>query len=353
MRGTQALVPVSAASTSPLILRPHSGPLTIMRFQGLRFSLQHALRRRGAAVALFSGMLSLLTAAGCGQLVQKERELTFRVEPGTASWYSGLPDGVEETTLSVSDSGKVERVHTWWWPADDPGAPAVLYLHGARWNLTGQLFRIAQLREFGFSVLAIDYRGFGKSDGDLPSENTVYEDARAAWRHLAQLQPDPAKRFIYGHSLGGAIAVDLASQLKKTRAMAMNQPKPPTLPAGGGLIVESSFTSLADIARSLTYPWLPLQLLLSQKFDSVGKIAAVDMPVLIVHGSDDNYVPSRFSERLYQAAPGKKRLLLVDGGTHNNSMRLGALEYRQAFQELFGLFEPVVTDAKSTLHRAG
>jgi fermentation-respiration switch protein FrsA (DUF1100 family) len=103
------------------------------------------------------------------------------------------------------------------------------------------------------------------------------------------------------------------------------------------LIVESTFTTLADIAKSLSYPWLPLQLLLSQKFDAVDKIAQVGMPVLIVHGTSDRYVPSRFSEKLYEAAPQRKKLLLVEGATHNNSMRIGESAYRRAFRELFGL----------------
>lgn len=298
-------------------------------------SVTRVVRHRGSAIAVASTLASLLTAAGCGQLVQKERELTFRVEPGTASWYGGLPAGVIEKNLPVAANGKTENVNAWWWPAAAADAPAILYLHGARWNLTGQLFRIQQLRDFGFSVLAIDYRGFGKSDGELPSEHTVYEDARTAWSHLTALQPDASRRFIYGHSLGGAVAVDLAASLRNgTPELAE---KPSALPAAGGLIVESTFTSLADIARSLTYPWLPLQLLLSQKFDSVNKIARIDMPALIVHGSDDRYVPAHFSEKLYQAAAGKKRLLMIQGGTHNNSMRLGATEYRRAFDELFGL----------------
>ena len=106
--------------------------------------------------------------------------------------------------------------------------------------------------------------------------------------------------------------------------------------AANGLIVESSFTSLVDIAKSLTYPWQPVQLLLSQKFDSVRKIGQIEMPVLIVHGADDRYVPSRFAEKLYEAAPGRKKLLLVPGGTHNDSMRIGRSAYRHAFQELFG-----------------
>jgi pimeloyl-ACP methyl ester carboxylesterase len=289
-------------------------------------------RRRAlrAVAALCAG--SALAVAGCGQLAHKERELLFRVVPGTASWYSGLPAGVVEADIPVVSDGSTQRVHSWWWPAKDPNAPALLYLHGARWNLTGQAFRIEQLHEFGFSVLAIDYRGFGKSDGEYPSEETAYEDARAAWEHLSTLQPDPARRFIYGHSLGGAIAINLAAglsdQAKKLSLAAM--------PAARGLIVESSFTTLADIARTFTYSWLPVQLLLSQKFDSVEKIARVRMPVLIVHGTDDRYVPAHFSEKLFEAAPGRKRLLLVPGGTHNNSMRVGNSAYRKAFRDLFG-----------------
>ena len=287
--------------------------------------LQDWLRQRLRVFLV--ALLSLpLLFAGCSQLVQKEREMLFRVVPGEASWYRGMPDGLVEARLPVQAGKTTQHVNSWWWPADDPKAPAVLYLHGARWNLTGQLFRIQQLHDFGFSVLAIDYRGFGKSDGDLPSEETVYEDARAAWQVLAERQPDPARRFIYGHSLGGAIAIDLASHLDRAGPVQAR-----------GLIVESSFTTLADIAKSLSYPWLPLQLILSQKFDAVDKIAQVGMPVLVVHGTDDRYVPSHFSERLFEAAPGRKKLLLVDGGTHNNSMRVGESAYRRAFAELFGL----------------
>ena len=287
--------------------------------------ITHWLRQRMRLFLI--ALLSLpLFFAGCSQFVHKERELLFRVAPGEASWYRGMPEGVIEASLPVQAGKETQHVNSWWWPADNPTAPAVLYLHGVRWNLTGQLFRIQQLHDFGFSVLAIDYRGFGKSDGDLPSEETVYEDARVAWQALIQRQPDPKRRFIYGHSLGGAIAIDLASHLDRSGA-----------PQARGLIVESSFTTLADMAKSFSYPWLPLQLILSQKFDAIDKIAQVGMPVLVVHGTDDRYVPSRFSEQLFEAAPGRKKLLLIEGGTHNNSMRIGASAYRRAFAELFGL----------------
>ena len=277
---------------------------------------------------------AMLVGAGCSQLAEKERELTFRVVPGTASWFDGLPQGVEESDLPIAVDGKTQHIHAWWWPAAAHDAPAVLYLHGSRWNLTGQAFRIQELHEFGFSVLAIDYRGFGKSSGKLPSEETVYQDARVAWQRLTELQPDPSRRLIYGHSLGGAVAIDLAAWLSEAArsdggAVAVH-----------GLIVESSFTTLADIAQSLTYPWLPVRLLLSQKFDSLTKIREVSMPVLIVHGGDDRYVPSRFSEQLYEAAPGPKQLLLVDGATHNNCMRVGSTQYVAALHQLFGFTAP-------------
>jgi uncharacterized protein len=283
------------------------------------------LRARWMKVGVVLGLSAALAAAGCAQLAEKERELTFRVVPGDATWFSGLPDGVHEMDLPVTVEGKVQRVHAWWWPAGQAGAPALLYLHGSRWNLTGQLYRIEQLHDFGYSVLAIDYRGFGHSDGGMPSEATVYEDARAGWARLAELEPDPAKRYIYGHSLGGAIAIDLAASLSTREGPA---------PARG-LIVESTFTSLADIARALSYEWLPVQWILSQKFDSLDKIAQVHLPVLVVHGDADRYVPARFSKMLYEAARGPKRLLLVEGGTHNNSMRMGSEDYRQALTTLF------------------
>jgi hypothetical protein len=304
------------------------------------FALRKPFLKR-LALGLAAGVI--LTACGTAALQHEESRLTFRVVRDTPGWYTGMPDGVQEFDLPVAGADAVQHIHAWWWPAPSgrSGAPAILYLHGARWSLTGQLFRIEELRDFGFSVLAIDYRGFGKSDGDIPTEKSVYEDARAAWNWLVAQQPDPARRFIYGHSLGGAVAVDLAASLSKVDGGRA------ATPAAAGLIVESSFTTLEDMAKALTYPWLPVGLLLSQKFDSVSKMAKVRVPVLIVHGAADHFVPTRFSEALYKAAPGPKKLLLIDGGTHNNSMRTGALQYRDALAELFGLGRAVSPESNA------
>jgi alpha-beta hydrolase superfamily lysophospholipase len=284
-----------------------------------------AIRVRALRWAVTAGIVAALGIAGCAELAQKERELVFRVVPGEASWYAGLPDGVREIDIPVKEG---QRIHAWWWATQGAQAPAVLYFHGSRWNLTGQLTRIRQLHDFGFSVLAIDYRGFGRSDGGVPSEASVYEDARAAWRQFAELVPDSRQRFIYGHSLGGAVAVDLAAELD--RGKAAGDPEP-----ARGLIVESSFTTLVDVAKSLSYAWLPVQWVMEEKFDTLGKIGDVKMPVLFVHGGADRFIPARFSQALYDAARAPKRLLVVEGASHNNSMRIAGDAYLDAFRALF------------------
>ncbi|MCK9812714.1 alpha/beta hydrolase [Pseudomonas chlororaphis] len=288
------------------------------------------LKRAGRRWLSLLCMAALLVGlpVGCAVLQHKERELLFRIEPGTAGWYRGLPKSVQELELTPKSLKAGQNIHAWWWPAARADAPAILYLHGVRWNLTGQLFRIEQLHALGYSVLAIDYRGFGKSHGDLPSERTVYEDARIAWERFQQLQPNPEKRLIYGHSLGGAVAVDLAAELGN-KARQQGTPIP-----ARGLIIESTFTSLGDAAAAVAKTSLPVRWLLSQKFDSLDKIRDIGMPLLVVHGLDDRYVPSRFSQQLFNAALEPKKLLLVPGATHNNSMNLAGSSYRQAIDAL-------------------
>jgi len=214
-------------------------------------SFMTRLRRRRLAFACMAALI-IGVPTSCAVLEHTERKLLFRIEPGTAGWYHGLPGSVQELDLQPKSFKAGENIHAWWWPAEKANAPAILYLHGVRWNLTGQLFRIEQLRAAGYSVLAIDYRGFGKSHGDLPSESSVYEDARVAWERFKLLQPDPAKRLLYGHSLGGAVAIDLAAELGQASARDHS-----ALPVRG-LVIESTFTTLADVAASVANTSLPV-----------------------------------------------------------------------------------------------
>lgn len=155
---------------------------------------------------------------------------------------------------------------------------------------------------------------------------------------MKQLQPDPQKRLIYGHSLGGAVAVDLAAELGRD-AQKGDEPI-----QARGLINESTFTNLADVASSVasTRTSLPVRWLVSQKFNSIDKIADVHMPLLIVHGTADPFVSPHFSEELFQAAQEPKNLLMVPGGNHNNSMNLGRQAYGRAIQTLLNEKAPAV-----------
>ncbi|MEP6702749.1 MAG: alpha/beta fold hydrolase [Betaproteobacteria bacterium] len=203
-------------------------------------------------------------------------------------------------------------------PAPTAGAPALLYLHGARWNLTGSSGRIARYRQLGFSVLAIDYRGFGKSSGDMPSEDMAYEDGRAAWDYMQKLTPG-SRHYVYGHSLGGAVAIEVARNN----------------PAVAGLILEATFTSIRDMAHQYAWGWLPVDLVLTQRFDSLEKIAEVKAPTLFIHGKADKLVPPAMSEQLFAATQAPKQLLLIDGAGHSNIAWSGAFDQVQSTVHAF------------------
>ena len=264
--------------------------------------------------------------AGCAVLDSRQRQWIF--QPVREDWrgYAGTPHGTDEFWLDVA-TGAVGRaraegqdaIHAWWMAHENPAAPVILYLHGSRWNLTGSSYRIERWRAMGFTVLAIDYRGFGKSSGDLPSEAMTYVDARVAWNWLKAAVPDPGRRFIYGHSLGGAVAIDLAA----------------ALPAGeaAGLITEATFTSIADIVASSQWGFLPVGPLLTQRFESMDKVARITLPKLFIHGTGDRIVPHPMSDRLFAAAAEPKQLLKVEGGGHSNIAWSGFEGYRQAIGE--------------------
>ncbi len=211
-----------------------------------------------------------------------------------------------------------QKLHAWWLESPRPGAPVVLYLHGARWNLTGSVTRIERWRELGFAVFAVDYRGFWRSTDVAPTEAYAYEDAEAAWEYLARLAPG-RRRFIVGHSLGGAIAVDLARRH----------------PEAAGLVLEATFTSVRDMIDQSPWGFLPVGLLLTQKFDTLSKIGEVKMPVLVTHGTRDSIVPFAMGERLFNAAHEPKRFVRVEGAGHHNLSGAGFDPYRRAIAELF------------------
>jgi pimeloyl-ACP methyl ester carboxylesterase len=220
----------------------------------------------------------------------------------------------EEFYFPVGKGADKGELHAWWVPAEKANAPTVLYLHGNYRNISNNLEHTLRLHNFGFNVLLSDYRGYGKSSGGSPNETKVYEDAETAWQYLLEQRGvRPQQAFIYGHSLGGAIAIHLAVRH----------------PEAAGLITESTFTSMIEMGK-LSYPFLPIDWLLDQRFESLNKISQLKIPVLLIHGTWDKRVPIQMAQQLYAAAPQPKTLILIEGGEHNNSGAVGWVEYRDA-----------------------
>lgn len=282
-----------------------------------------------AAFTLFA-----LLAAGCATLDEQQREWIF--QPSDRSWgnTAAMTTGMKDVWIDFKSetTGEAARLHGLWLGGkpESTDTPVLLYLHGARYNVAGSAPRIQRMHELGFSVLAIDYRGFGKSSAGLPSEDTAREDARAAWDWLAK-HHSHQRRYIMGHSLGGAIGIELAAQVTDE----------------SGTIVESTFTSIADVARSFKWGWLPFGPFITQRFEAINSVKNIGAPLLVVHGTADRLINPTLGRKLYEAATVPKLFVLVQGGSHHNTGSIGEAQYRAALSQLFRMKPPA---ALASLH---
>ncbi|ABE43759.1 alpha/beta hydrolase [Polaromonas sp. JS666] len=217
----------------------------------------------------------------------------------------------EQVWLTTEDGVRIEA---WYVPA--PAARgAVLLAHGNAGNISHRLDYALMFHRLGYSLLLLEYRGYGRSEGK-PSEEGTYADARAAWRHLVAQRGFPPERIaLVGESLGGAIVARLA-----------------TAERPGALVLASTFVSVPELAAEL-YPWLPVRWLARYRYDALEALARVSSPVLIAHSRQDDIVPFRHGERLFAAAKGPKAFLELAGG-HNE----GFLFTREAWREALGRF---------------
>lgn len=218
--------------------------------------------------------------------------------------------GLTDCWMTTEDGIKL---HGWFLPADGALATLVM-LHGNAGNISSRYAIIAVLRTYGFNVLIFDYRGYGRSDG-VPSEDGIYIDGRTAFDYAAKLpQVDSQKIVLWGTSLGGAVAVDVAAK---------RQP--------AGLILESTFTSAADMAAE-HYPFF-VRYLLRTNLNSIEKIAQIHTPLLVMHGNKDRTVPLRLGKELYAAANEPKEFYEIPGADHNNTFMAGGAAYLQRVRE--------------------
>jgi fermentation-respiration switch protein FrsA (DUF1100 family) len=213
---------------------------------------------------------------------------------------------IEDCSFTASDG---VRLHGWFArphlavkPVEAPHV--LLWFHGNAGNITHRYDHLCALVRLPIQVFIVDYRGYGKSRGN-PSEKGLYLDADAAWDFLLNEKEFKADRVvIFGESLGGAVAVDLAARVR---------------PAG--LVLQSTFTSVRDMAAR-HYPFIP-RFLVRTRMDSLSKISRVACPKLFIHGTDDEIVPFAFGRRLYESAPAPKDYFEVPGAMHNDVYLVG------------------------------
>jgi fermentation-respiration switch protein FrsA (DUF1100 family) len=228
----------------------------------------------------------------------------FQPSPGVDLAPEALGIDAESLFLETEDG---VRVHGFFLPS--PGSTrTLLFLHGNAGNASHRLPNAADLATLGTDVLLLDYRGYGLSEG-RPDEQGVYADARAALEHLHESRGFPLDRIVvFGRSLGGAVAVDVAAD----RALA-------------GLILESTFTSVAEMARAAI--GIPLGPLVGRRFPSDEKISRVRCPILFFHGDRDRIVPFELGRRLFEAAPEPKAFETIAGAGHNDTTLVGGPPY--------------------------
>lgn len=233
----------------------------------------------------------------------------------------------DDVFIEVIDN---EKIHAWYFPAATGSAKTVLFYHGNAGNISHRVLTAKLLLELGVNVLLIDYRGYGRSDGE-PTEANIYADAQTAYDWLReQKQRQPAEIFLFGRSLGGAVAVEIG---------ATNE--------CGGVIVESSFTSIVEMGRRV-YPYLPVSLLVRYPFDSISKISRIQSPVLVTHSPEDEMIPYEMGQQLYQAASGDRTFVVLSGG-HNDQSYFDNVNYRNSLREILGFSQTPTADNGSQI----
>lgn len=252
-----------------------------------------------------------ITAAGffvIAVIAAQQRSLLYFPDSTYYRPADGGLAGVQEVTLDTGDDAKLIA---WYQPAA-PGQPTFLYFHGNGGGLLTRAGRFKQFDRAGFGLFMVSYRGFSGSTG-TPSEQAMFSDARLAYDHLRSRGLRPNDIALYGESLGTGVAVHLAAE----REIA-------------ALVLDSPYTSMVDMGR-LRYPYLPVDALLVDRFESIKMIGQVRAPILIMHGANDTSIPVTMGQSMFDAASEPKVFEVIPGAGHSNIFSFDALERMQRF----------------------
>jgi fermentation-respiration switch protein FrsA (DUF1100 family) len=214
-------------------------------------------------------------------------------------------------TMTVHTADGLDLL-AWYAPAADASQPTVLYLHGNGGSIGYRAGRFARLASLGWGVMMLEYRGYGGNPG-TPTETGLTQDAQAGYNALLALGIPPNHIILWGESLGTGVAVRLAASVQV-----------------GAVLLEAPYTSIGAIAKQ-RFPWLPVDLLLRDRFDLIGRIGAVHAPVLVMTGARDTIVPPAMGKAVYEAANEPKQFWLAPDAGHNDLAAAGAFDVIQAF----------------------
>jgi fermentation-respiration switch protein FrsA (DUF1100 family) len=288
-----------------LIVIPVYIPFLYKRFKKGRW-MSVLLSILSVALAVYVGLIVLLYIFQSRMIFYPYRPHDYRPEE------VGLP--YQSVQLTASDGLHLDA---WYIPAEEAEF-TVLFCHGNAGNISHRLDTLLLFHDLGLNCLIFDYRGYGRSEG-RPSEQGVYRDAHAAWDWLTEQQQIPPGRIlVFGRSLGGSVAARLAADLAE-----QNSPPP------AALVLESAFTSVTDMGKHY-YPWFPIRWFARFQFDTVDAVKRVQSPILVIHSPEDEIVPFKFGQKLYESASQPKVFAQISG-THNE----GFLEDFQTYKMLW------------------
>lgn len=222
----------------------------------------------------------------------------------------------EEVFIETPDGERLNGI----WSKVENRKGLILYFHGNAGSLDGWKGVARDFNRLDYEVLIIDYRGYGKSTGTITEEG-LYTDAQAAWDFALARGVPASDVVIYGRSIGTGPASELALRVKEARA----------------LILETPFTSLLDMAKSI-YPFLLPNLTLRFHFENTKKLPQLTMPILLIHGTQDNVIPLSHSTQLQMLLKDRAKLVVIEGGTHNDLSAFPA--YEQAINDFLSSQHP-------------
>jgi fermentation-respiration switch protein FrsA (DUF1100 family) len=269
-----------------------------------------------ALIILLAGLALIYVALGVALYLFQGSMVFLANLPGRALEATPADIGLKYEDVRF-DTADGERLHGWYVPAVNARG-VLLFFHGNAGNISHRLESIMIFNRLGLDVLIVDYRGYGQSTGK-PTESGTYRDAQAAWNYLlGERRASPGRIVIFGRSLGGAVGAWLAAGL-------------PVEQRPAAVIIESSFTSGADMARRL-YPIFPARLLTRLKYTVAEYAARLPCPVLVVHSRDDEIIPFAMGQAIYAAAPQPKDFIELRGD-HNAGFWISREEYSAGLAE--------------------